>query len=303
MEYGSQYINDTFLESLNTKEGIEKMGEIGSTFIRTKLREAGFARRILVPELLTVGELYRDEQFDQLYKLKDIEPDSTAMAVTLRGRADYNYITGKRYRINFFPIETQRYEKKEEELLAYEMPITKLIEQNSVKDLQYVEDSRLISHVDAAITLSGNSNTSLTYVAGTHGDYIPRSVMTTLGGMLTDDDLELEFILMNKKDFQTLYLWDDLGSALSYEVLPNGYKYETLNGVKIVTTNKRDIVPEGTIYGFANQAFFGDFFVLRDVSFYIKKDYDMISFFAKQLIGMGIGNVNGCAKVVLGASA
>lgn len=303
MEYNSQMINDTFLESLNTHEGLEKVGELGSTFIRTKLREAGFARRILIPELITVGELYRDEQFDQRYKLKDIEPDSIAMPVTLRGRADYQYITGKRYRINFFPIETKRYEKKEEELLAYEMPITKLIEQNSVKDMQKVEDGRLIAHCDAAVATSGMfSDSVLTYVNGTHGEYIPRGVMTKLGGMFSEQDLELEFILMHKKDFQTLYLWEDIGSALSYEVLPNGYKYETLNGVKIITTNKTDIVAPGTMYGFANQAFFGDFYVLRDVSFYIKKDYDIISFFAKELIGMGIGNVKGVAKLKLGAA-
>ena len=96
MEYTDTQINDIFLSSLDSPEGIEKVGEVGTSFIRTKLREAGFTRRILEPEFLTVGELYRDEKLDQLYKLKDIEPDSTAMAVTLRGRSDYEYIKGKR---------------------------------------------------------------------------------------------------------------------------------------------------------------------------------------------------------------
>lgn len=303
MEYNDQMINDIFLASLDSSDGIEKVAEVGTSFIRTKLREAGFARRILEPEFLSVGELYRDEKLDQLYKLKDIEPDSTAMPVTLRGRADYQYIKGKRYRINFFPIETKRYEKKEEELLAYEMPITKLIEQNSVKDIQKVEDGRLVAHVDASVAVSGNLDSTLSYVAGTHGNYIPKAVMTNMANMFTDDDLELEFILMNKKDFATIYLWEDLGSSLQYEVTPGGYRYDTLNGIKIVTTSKSDLVPAGTIYGFANKAFFGDFFVLRDVAFYIKKEYDIVSFFAKELIGMGIGNVNGVAKISLGAAA
>ena len=302
MEYTDQMVNDIFLASLDSAEGIEKVADIGTSFIRTKLREAGFARRIIEPEFLTVGELYRDEKLDQLYKLKDIEPDSTAMAVTLRGRADYEYIKGKRYRINFFPIETKRYEKKEEELLAYEMPITKLIEQNSVKDLQKVEDGRLIAHCDAAVGVSGNLKADLAYVAGANGNHIPKAVMTSLAGMLTDKDLELEFVLMNKKDWNSIFLWTDLGSSLMYEVTPGGYRYETLNGVKIVTTSKSDIVPAGTMYGFANKNFFGDFFVLRDVAFYIKKEYDLISFFAKQLIGMGIGNVNGVAKATLTGS-
>jgi len=39
--------------------------------------------------------------------------------------------------------------------------------------------------------------------------------------------------------------------------------------------------------------------VLTDTKFYIKKEYDVISFFAKETIAMGIGNVNGVAKVTL----
>jgi hypothetical protein len=296
--YDNLLVKEAFLESLNSQEGTEKVAEAGSTFIRTKLREAGFARRIMIPEFVTYGELYRDENFDQHYKLKDIEPDSAAMPVTLRGRADYEYITGRRYRINFFPLETKRYEKKEDELMAYEMPITKLIEQNSIKDLQKIEDGRLITHCDAAVLKSGNSATSA-YVAGTHGNHIPKNILTKLANLFTDKQLELEYILMNKKDFASIYLWEDLGSALSFEVIPGGYKYETLNGIKIVTTNKSDIVPAGTIYGFTNQNFFGDFLVLSDVKFYVKKEYDMISFFAKQNIGMSIGNVNGVAKCTL----
>lgn len=297
MKY-DQIVNDVFIEELGTPEGLEKVSMAGTTFIRTKLREAGFARRILLPEFVTPAELYRDEQYDQLYKLKDVEPDSQAMSITLRGKPDYKYISGKRYRINFFGIATDIYEKKEEELLAYEMPITKLIEQNSVKDMQGIEDGRLISHCEAAIAASGMSDNSA-YVAGTHGSHIPRNILTKLGGLFSDKQLELDTILMNKKDFQSIYLWGDLGSGLSYEVIPGGYRYETLNGIKIITTNKSDLVPAGTIYGFAGQEFFGDMLILSDVKFYIKKEYDVISFFAKQTVGMGIGNINGTAKVTL----
>lgn len=294
-------VNDQFMEYLNTPEGIEKVADAGSTFIRSILREAGFTRRIMIPEFVTVGELYRYENLDSHYKLKDIEPDSKAMPVTLRGRADYQYVQGKRYKITFFPIETERYEKKEDELLAYEMPITKLIEQNSIKDIQKVEDGNFISHCDASIAISGNS-TTVAYATGVEGNYMPKNVVTKLANIFTDRYLELEFILMNKKDFGSIYLWPDLGSALSYEVIPGGYKYETINNLKVVTTNKSDIIPSGTVYGFTNQAFFGDFLVLADIRFYIKKDYDIISFFAKENIGIGIGNVNGVAKVSITGS-
>lgn len=291
-------INDQFLELLNTEEGISKVAEASSTFIRLKMREDGFTRKIMPPEFITVGDLYRHEQRDEFYKLKDIEPDSTALAVTLRGRADYEYVNGKRYKITFFPLETERYEKKEDELLAYEMPITRLIEQNSVKDLQRVEDGRFIGHCDAAVASAGTTASSA-YVVASGGNYIPKNVMTKLANVFTDNELELEYILMNKKDFASIYLWENLGSSLSHEVIPGGYKYETLNGIKIVVTNKSELVPAGSIYGFTHQSFFGDFFILSDVKFFIKKEFDMISFFAKENIGIGIGNTKGVAKLTL----
>jgi hypothetical protein len=38
-----------------------------------------------------------------------------------------------------FTITSERYAKSEQELMAYEMPITKIIEQNSVKDIEDID--------------------------------------------------------------------------------------------------------------------------------------------------------------------
>jgi hypothetical protein len=43
------------------------------------------------------------------------------------------------------------FQKTEQELLAYEMPITKIIEENSVKDIQEIEDREFTIHIEAAV--------------------------------------------------------------------------------------------------------------------------------------------------------
>ena len=50
-----------------------------------------------------------------------------------------------------FTISSEKFEKTEQELLAYEMPITKIIEENSVKDIQAIEDRQFLLYVEACV--------------------------------------------------------------------------------------------------------------------------------------------------------
>jgi hypothetical protein len=62
------------------------------------------------------------------------------MAITFRGQPTARFIRGSRAEIAFYTISSEIFQKTEQELLAYEMPITKIIEENSVKDIQEIED-------------------------------------------------------------------------------------------------------------------------------------------------------------------
>jgi len=53
----------------------------------------------------------------------------------------------EQHAIPFFTISRENFEKTEQELLAYQMPITRIIEENSVKDIQAIEDEDWLSHV------------------------------------------------------------------------------------------------------------------------------------------------------------
>jgi len=137
-------VNQLFVEKLDNSDGREKIASEGAQFIRTKLREVSFARKILQPQYVTKADLQRSLNHDGLVKIVDIEPDSAAMAINFRGAADTRYVEGERYEIPFFMISSDDFQKTEQELLAYEMPITDVIDRNSVKDIQAVEDGAFI---------------------------------------------------------------------------------------------------------------------------------------------------------------
>lgn len=292
-------INELFVSKLDQPEGREKLAAEGSAFIRTKLREVSFARKIINPVYVTKADLQRSVQHDGLVKIVDIEPDSAAMAINFRGGADSRYVEGERYEIPFFMISSEDFQKTEEELLAYEMPITDVIERNSVKDIQEIEDSAFITRVNAAIAVSGKS-TAIT----TSGGYVAKEVFSQLFNLLeagggTTDRLKTEVVLMNNQDYNDLLLWNatSVGDQVGSEITVNGYTYATLFGKRLIVTNKADLVPAHTMYAFAAQEFLGNFFILNDTRFWIDKKKNLVTWSAYESIGMGLGNIRAAAKL------
>jgi hypothetical protein len=144
-------LNDLFFDKVATSEGKDKIAEFGGTYIRDRLREVSFARKVLPPTPVQRSELQRSVNHDTLVKIIDIEPQSKAMSLTFRGQPTARFIRAPRFEIPFFTISSEKFEKTEQELMAYEMPITKIIEENSVKDIQAIEDRQFLIYVEACI--------------------------------------------------------------------------------------------------------------------------------------------------------
>lgn len=290
-------LNELFVEKLSDTEGREKLAQEGSAFIRTKLREVSFARKIINPQYVTKADLQRSVNHDGLVKIVDIEPDSAAMAVNFRGQADFRYVEGERYEIPFFMISSEEFQKTEEELLAYEMPITEVLERNSVKDIQEIEDSAFISRINAAITTTSKSTSTTTT-----GGYVEKKVFTTLFNLLestSSDKLKTETLLMNNQDYNELLLWEatSVGDQIASEITINGFTYASILGKKVIVTNKKDLVPPKTMYAFAPQEFLGKYYILNDTKFWIEKKRNLVTWSAYETIGMGIGNLRAAAKI------
>jgi len=144
-------INSLFHQAVDDPQELPKLAQAAGAFIRQKLREVSFARKILPPVSVTKADCQRSVNHDVLVKIVDIEPDSRAMPLDFRAQPDGRWIQGERYEIPFSSIGSEEFKKSEQELLAYEMPITKIIEENAVKDIQKIEDQRFLQYVEAAI--------------------------------------------------------------------------------------------------------------------------------------------------------
>jgi hypothetical protein len=322
-------LNELFTQKLATAEGKEKITEYGGSYVRDRLREVSFVRKILPPEQVTRADCRPSVYHDTLVKIVEVEPRSRAMSISFRGQPSARFIRGPRAEIGFFTISSEMFQKTEQELLAYEMPITKVIEENSVKDIQEIEDREFLIHTEAACQAlqteaNGGVSTSLSSVTiglgtvveysiikgelartATAADATPRPLqrpdVVNLFKINDSRRLRTERILLTEPDYDDILQWtvEDFGDRVQSETTVDGYKYNTLLGRAYIRTIKTDILRRGNVYAFTKPEFFGKFYVLNNTKFYIDKVANTITFQAWEDIGMGIINISACSKLEL----
>lgn len=322
-------LNELFTSKLGSAEGKEKIAAYGGSYIRDRLREVSFARKILPPEQVTRADCQRSVNHDTLVKIVDVEPRSRAMSITFRGQPTARFIHGPKAEIAFYTIASEVFQKTEQELLAYEMPITKIIEDNSVKDIQEVEDREFTIHIEAAVQAlqleaNGGIPTPLNWgqitglgvaefsirkgelarTAMVDDDVVrpvQRPDLVNLFKLLDGSRLKSERLLMTEVDVDDLLQWtvEDYGDRLQSETAVDGYKYNTILGRSYIRTIKTDILRPGNVYVFTKPEFFGKFYVLNNTKFYIDKIANVITFQAWEDIGMGVINIASVRKLEL----
>jgi hypothetical protein len=326
MASGARF-NALFNTRLNEPGGKEKLAQLGGSYIRDKLREVSFVRKILPPEQVTRTDCQRSTKHDTLVKIVDVEPQSRAMAITFRGKPTARFIRGPRAEVAFFTISSEIFQKPEQELLAYEMPITKVIEENSVKDIQEIEDREFVIHIEAAVQAlqqEANGGTVTTLNGTAIGTTVEFSVRKgELARTATTDDatvrpmqrkdlvegfklldgnrLRAERFLLTEMDWDDVLSWtvEDNGDKIQSETTVDGYKYNTLVGRPYIRTVKTDILRPGNLYFFTSPEFFGKFYILNQTKFYIDKVANMITFQAWEDIAMSVINIASVRKVEL----
>ena len=331
MTHGQDII-ELFSQKLDTDAGKEKIAALAGDWIRDRLREESFARKILPPQPVGRSECQISTQHDTMVKLVHVEPKSRAMVMTFRGQPQARLIRAPRCEIPFFTISSEKFEKFEQELLVYgDMPITKIIEENSSKDIQEIEDREFLRHCESAVqalqaeangvstapqlnatSLQGGSppvefsvrKGELARVATTE-TYVPfamqRPDLVNLYKLMDGRYLRMEMVLLTELDYDDVLQWtvEDFGDKLQSETAVEGYKYNTLLGRPYTRTIKTDILRAGNVYGFAKPEFLGRFYVLNKTKFYIDKIANLITWQCWEDIAMGLVNIAGIRTVEL----
>ena len=332
-------VNSLFVEKLGTEEGRTKIAAYGQGVIRDHLREVSFARKVLPPMTVTPAECQVSTEHDGLVKIEELEPESRAMVVDFRGSARARYIRAPRVAVSFFTIESEHFEKTEQELLAYKMPITKMIEEQSANNLQEIEDRQFLIYAEAAIqsmqksanegagfahagfsasavngaTVADGPDQNASVMKGQlalsalQDDFIVRPVnrpdFVNFFKMMSGPSrrVRLELVLLTEPDYDDILQWtvEDMGDRIQSETVVDGYKYNTLLGRRFIRTIKTDILRRGNIYGFTTPEFLGCFYVLNNTKFYVDKVGNKITFWCWEDIGMAFLNLNSLVKMEL----
>lgn len=297
-----QELNQRFLQMLTTP-GMEKVAQDEATeMTRTYVLELGFQRKILPPIPITPDKLDRRSDTDKPYLVVDKEPGMPpAVSVPFGSLPTGYYIHGPRYEVKFCRILSPRFYKDVAELATYRSDIRQLLADKIVKVIHFEEDSKFIAAVDAGL-VGPNVNVPRVGVPlwrqFSGGLSRTNWVESTKIMPSTKFHLEPSVMLMNTLTYREFLKWgrDEWGGDISADIIKNGQALESIDGIRIILTIKHELVPTNTIYYFAEPRFLGKFFVVDDITMYVKNVAYWVEFWAYELIGGAIGHVGGLAR-------
>ena len=296
-----QQVNGAFVGML--EQGMEKQAQDAvNDYIRVRMREDGFHRRILPPVQITNDELDRQVDTDKPVKIVDKEPNSPgAISVPFATQPINRYIKGPRFRVMFDRIMTPRFTKDIDELRTYDMDIRQILSDNSIKDMLAEEDGKFILTCN---TLLGGQGVVVTETGSVQwqniGGGVTRDSIAQAMKIMpsTPNHLNPATVLVNNVTIWDVVKWghDEVGGEISQEMFERGFAEREIMGVKWIVTIKRDLVPDGSIFQFAEPKFLGKFFILEDTTMYIDRKAFMLEFFAYESLGSSIANIAGVAR-------
>lgn len=284
-----QFTNLALVNKLN--QGMTKEASVAmSAFIRQRLREDGWARKILPAQPITAAELDR-QITEEPTVICEKEPDSVAATLPFLSRAEVRYWNSARYPVSFQKISSKDFRKSKYELMTSRTDIKTLLQENSVKDIQAVEDQGLYNSIVAmatansnVFTISGGFNKT-NYVAGVK--------------KLIEKKLPVGCVLMTQSMYADMMTFPatDVGSDAASGIFMGDRPVDKPFGWNIITTNKNDILPTNQMIVFAPPQYLGQFYELESATVFLKAEQDIIEFTTYESVGIGLGNVNGAIVI------
>lgn len=294
-------------------ESTVKVARATSDYIRMKLREEGFLRKILPAQTITGDDLTKQVSTDKPSKVVELEPDSPgAMSIPFGEFPTGTYIHGKRWLVTFSRIATPMFNKDVAELHDYDLDIRQVISDNALKDLQAEEDGKFIQTCNSLLSNDNMvANVDLPY--GPDGANI--KLWKTLSGGLTRENvveakklmmaagarLRPQTALVNQKTAVEFEKWtrEEVGGDMAQSILVNGWAGEANKWCALnwITTIKDNLVPDNSMFLFAAPEFLGRLYFLEDTTMFVKREGPMLSWYAYEMLGGGIANVAAVSRV------
>lgn len=233
------------MPNLETQKFLEKLAAPGDKnelimntqrFIRSRIREMSFVDKILPPEHIDPASCQRSTKHEGLVKIIDVEPDSAAVIQGWKSGPDSQYVVAERSEVPFVIVTSQKFEKFQEELLSYEMPITKVLEDNTIRDIHERKDFQF-SDLSYQATLKTGKFDS-------YAGLLDKAAIRKGADMIDGGKLATSTILMSKLAYNQLASQGNefFGANLTGDVTVNGYRYPTFMGHSLVVSIKSDLL-------------------------------------------------------------
>lgn len=306
--------NDTFIEMV--KAGQSKEAAVSSQqFTRNKLREVSFTEKILTPIDISNDELDKSEDTELLVKWNDREPDQApAVSVPLGIVPDGYQFKGSRYPSYFSRILSPAFMKDIDKLRGYDYDIRAILLENSTKDIATEIDSTFITKINSVIGSLNTSNVAnsgyafpqyvslsggLTRANLIEGFKAIHRLKVPFGPMQPDGQGSKGIMLMNNLTAQEFLKFErsEVGGDESQRAYVEGTPPPSILGVKSIYTIKHDIIPDGTVYLFSAEEFFGKYYRLQPLTVYMENKAFFLTFFQYMNISLSIGNVRGVVRL------
>lgn len=291
--------NYAFIEKLKRPDGVEKTASAMTDFVRSVIREEGFARKIFVAKPVAATDLIPQQNTDQPMRLVDLDRPSKAYPVTFAEAEQQKYYEGRRFPVYYTKYESEKFYKPVEEIMTYRIPIKTIVQENYLRDIEAAEDGAFVSAVDSIIA-ARESATKGDAMYEVSGPFTP-AIMAEGWKKLVAKKVPRGTILINEQDFLDLLklTHSTVGSAVMEDIVVNGYSYTTFMGHTFIRTLKHEVVAPGNIYLFSTPEYMGVFDILTDVKAYVEQKGSNVYFYLYETVGCAIGNVNGVAKIKL----
>ncbi len=284
-----------------------------SEYFRVEIRENGIRRQITPPTTVTKENFDVVEDTDFPVMFVEIAPQSAgAYKVSFETGPKGEVIHGKKSRVEFNRVMTDKYSIDKIRLETYKMPILDIFYDLMLKDIMDTEDEITMAVDDKICGALNAVNPSMGMTRYATVGTMSRAAMVALkkgmyyspAGPREQGLIPTKFLMNNIThcDFGILTR-DQVGGDLAQTMFTDGVALTKVAGVDTILTTKRAFVKDNDVYIYADPKFYGGFYTYKDVTMVVdEKDDIWLTFFAHETIGASVVNAAGVLKASLTGS-
>lgn len=149
-----EVLNEELVTALNdANEGpCKNASALSGRFIRRKIRENGWQRRIQPFEDIKQGDLSPSLTSELPHIIEEMEADQPgAVSVNYDDTPDTTFFRGDKFAVYFHLIETPEFTKNVFELMTYKSDVREITTANMLKDIHTQEDTKYLTQIDKIV--------------------------------------------------------------------------------------------------------------------------------------------------------